>query len=400
VPVHKYLPSPGALAGHWDLNEEIVFLNHGSFGACPSAVLKHREMLLRRAERDPMEFLLEFHQPLKRELTALLESFTGAQPGSIVMVENATTGINTILRNLPVEPGDSILVTDQEYFSSANALEILADDLGLSVVKVHIPWPVKPDTLLESFERALKPGVRYALVDHIVSSSGVVMPLKEIIELLGSRGIETIVDGAHGPGQIPLDLSKLGCMAYTGNCHKWMGSPRSAALLYVRPDFQAGFRPLVISHLPGEFSTDLSDFQLFFAWNGTPDPTPELSVTYAMDFMQGLLPGGWGQIMEQNRGLALKARDLICTELGTEPPCPESMVGSMASVTLPGEIPLAGRSLHWVDPLQRTLRDRYGIVIPVTRIGSARLLRVSSQLYNSEEQYKYLAYSLRKIFTG
>ena len=402
MPVHNSLPSPGALSGHWDLNEEIVFLNHGSFGACPSAVIKHREMLLRMAERDPMEFLLGLHQPLKRQLTATLESFTGAQPGSIVMVENATTGINTILRNLPVEPGDSVLVTDQEYFSSANALEILAEDMGLSLIKVEIPWPVKPDTVLEAFEKAAESGARYALVDHAVSSSGVVLPLKEIIELLGEKGIETIVDGAHGPGQLPLDLSELGCLAYTGNCHKWLASPRSAALLYVRPDFQTDFRPLVISHLPGELDTGLSDFQLFFAWNGTPDPTPELSVPFAMNFMQELLPGGWDQIMEQNRTLVLKARKHICTALGTDPPCPESMVGSMASITIPGVIPEKGRSLHWIDPLQRSLRDRYGIVVPVTRIrnGNVRLLRISAQLYNSEEQYEYLADSLMEILKG
>jgi len=399
VPVPNSFPFPGTLAGHWNLSKEIVFLNHGSFGACPDDVLQYREMLLRRVEADPMEFLLEVHQPLRKELIARLESFTGAQPGSIVMVENATTGINTILRNLPVRRGDSILVTDQEYFSSANALKGLAYDLGLNLVKVEIPWPVEEDSVLDSFERSAVPGTRFALVDHVVSASGVVLPLDRIIKLLKEKGIETIVDGAHGPGQLHLELAELGCMAYTGNCHKWMGSPRSAAILYVRPDFQPGFRPLVISHLPGEIAYDASDYQLYFTWNGTPDPTPELAVSKSMDFMQGLLPGGWDQIRKRNRDLVLKARHIVSDVIGTDPPCPESMVGSMASVTLPGSPSFLGTTLHWMDPLQRELRNRYGIVVPVTRIrvGSVRLLRLSAQLYNSEDQYRYLADSLRDL---
>lgn len=396
------LPAPGPLAGHWNLGDDIVFLNHGSFGGCPSEVMKHREKLLWELAGDPMEFLLKRHQPLLGELTAALEDFTSAQPGSIVMVENATTGINTILRNLPLKRGDSVMVADQEYFSSANALRVLAEDLGLSVIKVEIPWPADPESVLAAFQQAVEPGVRYAVVDHAVSSSGIVLPLKEIIGLLNSHGIGTVVDGAHGPGQLPLDLSGLGCVAYTGNCHKWLCSPLTSALLYVRPDYQEGFRPLVISHLPDEFDYGCSDFKVYFSWNGTPDPTPVLSVPSAMDYMEGLLPGGWEEVMDTNRSLALEGRDLICSALGTEPVCPDSMVGSMASAVIPGPVPPRGRGLHWTDPLQKSLRDDYGIVVPVTRIrdGSVRLIRISAQLYNSIEQFEYLADALRAILRG
>lgn len=397
MPAPDGLPVPGLLSGLWGLKESIVFLNHGSFGVCPLAVQRYREKLLRHIEEDPMEFLLELHQPLLRDLTSALEGFTRAQPGSIVVVENATTGINTVLRNLPAVPGDLVMVTDQEYFSSQNALTVLAGEKGLGTVKVDIPWPVTEDSMLEAFEQAVRPGVRYAVVDHIISASGIVLPLKKLITLLWSHGIETIVDGAHGPGQVSLDLRELGCLAYTGNCHKWLCSPRSAALLYVRPDFQKNFRPLVVSHLPGEFDTDLSDYSLYFSWNGTPDPTPALSVPAALDFMGSVLPGGIEQVMCENRKLVLEARRHICSVLGVEPPCPESMVSSMAAVPLPGAAFTAGRNPYRIDPLQKYLRDEWSAVVPVTTIrnGTVRLLRLSAKLYNSMEQYEYLARALK-----
>jgi len=400
VSVPEGFPAPGEADRFWSLSEDIVLLNHGSFGACPGPVLDHREELLRLIEQDPMEFLLERHQPLLDDTLSVIEQFTGAVKGSIVLVENATTGINTVLRNLSFNPGDSILVSDQEYFSSANALEETADRLGVRVITVRLPYPVESeDEILDSFAMALDPSVRFALVDHAVSSTGMVLPLKGIIDLLKDRGVETIVDGAHGPGQLDLDLNGLGCLAYTGNCHKWLCGPRSSALLYVRPDFQISFKPLVISHLPRELNTQLSDYQLYFRWNGTPDPTPGLSVPFTIRFMGSLLPGGWRDITDRNRQMALDARDLLCRYLGTAPPCPESMVGSMAAVPL-GEGTGPGRKhLHWTDPVQNALKKNFGIIVPVTEIqqGKHKLLRISAQVYNSIEQYSYLAESLRDV---
>ncbi len=397
------LPRGSGFSRHWCLKESIAFLNHGSFGACPRAVMNERAELLETIEGDPMEFLLERHQPLLRQALSRIEDFTGAEPGSIVMVENATTGINTILSNLRLSRGDSIMVSDQEYFSSNNALRETARVLGLNVVTVELPYPVpSEDSILDAFAGALVPGVKFALVDHIVSSTGMVLPLGRIIELLHGSGVETIVDGAHGPGQVPLDLRELGCLAYTGNCHKWLCSPRSAALLYVRPDFQQGFRPLVLSHLPEEFETDLSDFQVFFAWNGTPDPTPALMVPRAIRHMEGMVKGGWSSIMSMNREKALFGRNILCKALGADPPCPETMVGSMAAVTLPGTVRTPARPVNWTDPVQNRLKEEFGIIVPVTEIrgGEIRIIRISAQLYNSPEQYSWLGDSLRAIMGG
>jgi len=366
VTVPEWFPGGSDLAGHWLLDDSIVFLNHGSFGACPAQAVGYREMLLRQSEHDPMEFLLTTHQPVLERCLSRLEQFINAPECSIVMVENATTAVNTVLRNLPPGEGDTVLVTDQEYFSSANALETVARDRGFRIKKVELPYPVlSEDSILERFSDAVDPSVRFALVDHIVSSTGMVLPLKGIVHLLAEKGIETVVDGAHGPGQVNLDMKELGCLAYTGNCHKWLCSPRSAALLYVRPDFQNEFRPLVISHLPEEFNSSLSDFQIYFRWNGTPDPTPEMTIPFTMDLMESFHPEGWDGIMRRNRATVLQGWKFLCEKLNVEPPCPDSMVGSMASVPLEGLVETGPVDLHWTDPLQRRLKEEFSIIVPV-----------------------------------
>ena len=381
----------------WAFRDGITFLNHGSFGACPVPVLEKREQLLRQIELDPMEFMLNDYQPLRCSALEALTQFTGAEKDSLVFVENCTTGINTILQNIPLMPGEKILVMDQEYFSSMNALREIAGRKGAVVQLIHLPCPVSSrEEILEAVAAAITPKTRFALIDHVVSSTGMVLPLKNIIDLLSSFGIKTIVDGAHGPGEVPLDLKNLGCMAYVGNCHKWLCSPRSSAVLYVSPEFQNSFLPLVISHIPSDFDTELSDFQLYFSWNGTPDPTPALCVPCSIDFMAALHSGGWQGVMDSNRELALKAREILCSVTGAEPVCPDSMVGAMAAVPLEWYTPDVSRETDWIDPLQKWLKQEKGIVVPVTDIqgGKARMIRLSAQMYNTIHQYQYLAEAL------
>lgn len=381
----------------WAFGNGITFLNHGSFGACPVPVLERRERLLRQIELDPMGFMLSDYQPLRCSALEVLTEFTGAEKDSLVFVENCTAGINTILRNIPVMPGEGILVTDQEYFSSMNALREIAGRKGAVVQPIHLPFPVSDqEEILEAVVAAITPETRFALIDHVVSSTGMVLPLKKIIDLLSDFGIKTIVDGAHGPGEVPLDLKNLGCMAYAGNCHKWLCSPRSSAVLYVNPEFQRNFLPLVISHVPSDFDTELSDYQLYFSWNGTPDPTPALCVPCSIDFMAALHPEGWQGVMDSNRELALKAREILCSATGAEPVCPESMVGAMAAVPLEWYTQEVSREPDWIDPLQKWLKQEKGIVVPVTDLkgSKAKMIRLSAQMYNTIHQYHFLAEAL------
>ncbi|MGH7358564.1 MAG: aminotransferase class V-fold PLP-dependent enzyme, partial [Candidatus Rokuibacteriota bacterium] len=236
---------------------------------------------------------------------------------------------------------------------------------------------------------------RLALVDHVTSPTGLVLPIERLVRELASRGVDALVDGAHAPGMVPLDLGALGAAYYTGNCHKWVCAPKGAAFLCVRPDRQAGVRPLVISHGANSGRTDRSRFRLEFDWLGTLDPTAYLTVPEAIRYMGSLLPGGWPALMAHNRGTALAARDRLCAALDVPPPAPDSMIGSLAAVPVPwdfGYVPKDGEP----DPLHTVLFDRFGLELPVFTWPalSVRILRVSAQLYNTAADYDRLAGAL------
>ncbi|MBM3986024.1 MAG: aminotransferase class V-fold PLP-dependent enzyme, partial [Planctomycetes bacterium] len=213
---------------------------------------------------------------------------------------------------------------------------------------------------------------------------------------LQARGVDVLVDGAHAPGMLPLDLSRLGAAYYTGNAHKWLCAPKGCALLHVRADRQAGLAPLVTSHGANSPRTDRSRFQLEFDWPGTHDPTPYLVLPEALQFLGGLLPGGWPALQAANRSLALRARDLLCAALGVPPPAPDTLLGSLAAVPLPdGD----GRPLgppSFLDPLQERLFREHAIEVPVFTWPARpqRLIRVAAQAYNTPAQYERLAGAL------
>lgn len=386
-------PPPGG----WLLDPGVVYLNHGSFGACPLWVAEYREKLLREAEAEPMDFLV---RRLQGELTLqlrALEDFLGASCGSLVFTDNTTTGINSVIRSMGLRPGDTVLVSNRAYFSTRNALLEEAARAGARVKTVAYTSRVgHPGELVQQTLDALDPSVRFAVLDHIESPTGMVFPLGETVRALRERGVETAADGAHGPGHLPMNLEELGCAWYVGNCHKWICSPRSAAVLHVREDYRASTRPAVTSHVPEDFLPGPDPLRVMFDWSGTPDPTPRLCVRATLEHMASRHPGGWPGIMERNRKLALEARALLLDATCAESPCPDSMVGCMAAVTLPPLESPGPRSMDWFDPVQQALRDR-GFEVPVIQAAGERFLRVSAQLYNAPGQYRDLAAALREI---
>jgi isopenicillin-N epimerase len=241
---------------------------------------------------------------------------------------------------------------------------------------------------------------RLALVDHVTSPTGMVLPIERLVAELNDRAIDVLVDGAHAPGMVALDVPALGAAYYSGNCHKWLCAPKGSAFLWVRRDRQAAVHPLTISHGANAPMRERSRFRLEFDWTGTSDPTAWLTVPKAIAYVGGLLPGGWPAVMARNRHLALEARRLLCAAVGTPPPCPEEMIGSLASVRVAdGPSDVGWRRL---DPLQRRLFDEWRIEVPVMTWPAAprRLLRVSAQLYNSRAQYERLAEALGKALAA
>jgi isopenicillin-N epimerase len=396
------LQKPAARRSLWWLDPAVTFLNHGSFGACPKAVLEYQNSLRRELEREPVSFMVRELEPLLDKARAALARFVGAKPRNIAFVANATSGVNAVLRSLTFRDGDEILVTDHEYNACRNVVDYVAEQSGARVVVARIPFPLAGDELvIEPILAAITPRTRIALVDHVTSQTALVLPLERIVSEVESRGIPVLVDGAHAPGMVPLSLQKLGASYYTGNCHKGICAPKGAALLYIREDRQEGIRPTVISHGANSPRTDRSRFLIEFGWTGTWDPTAMLSVPFALEFMGSLLPGGWPEVMRRNRELALAARRLLAEALEIELPCPGEMIGSIASLPIADAASVkAPKSPLYLDEIQERLFRKFKIEVPVIPWPAPpkRLLRISAQLYNSLPEYERLAVALKKEF--
>jgi isopenicillin-N epimerase len=391
-------PDPSPLSSHWTLDPEVTFLNHGAFGACPREVLALQSEIRARMERDPIDFMVRALEPLLDEARNRLADFLHVDPDDLAFVDNATAGVNTVLRSLDFRPGDELLTTDHGYNACINALDAVASRSGARVVIARVPFPLRgPEEVSHAVLGAVTGRTRLVLVDHVTSATGIVFPLQSLVAALQARGIEVLVDGAHAPGMVPVDLAALGAAYYSGNCHKWLCAPKGAGFLHVRRDRQASIRPLVVSHGANSTRTDRSRFRLEFDWTGTRDPSALLCVGASLALVGGLVPGGWEEVRQRNHALACRGRSLICEALGVAPPCPESMLGSLAAVELPKH-PRWPPGARDADPLQDMLFTRHRIEVPLYGWPGPerRWIRVSPHLHNSEPQYLFLAEALRE----
>jgi len=385
----------------WPLDPDVTFLNHGSFGSCPLAVQEFQRELRDRMERQPVKFFVRDLEELLDWARIRLAKFLGGKAENLVFVPNATSGVNAVLRSLTFEPGDELLVTDHEYNACRNALDFVAERTGAKVVVAKIPFPLaSAEEIIEAVMGAVTWRTRLALLDHVTSQTGLVLPIEFLVRELNARNVDTLVDGAHAPGMVPLDLHALNAAYYTGNCHKWICAPKGAAFLHVRADRQKAIRPLVISHGANSQRTDRSRYLIEFGWMGTGDPTAALSVPKAIEVVRSLRPGGWKEVMAHNRELALAARRKLCDALQIPLPCPDEFIGSLASVPIPdARSSKPSKNPLYLDPLQDRLLEEFGIEVPVIPWPAPpkRLLRVSAQLYNSLPQYEKLAGALKKL---
>ncbi|HEY0881507.1 MAG TPA: aminotransferase class V-fold PLP-dependent enzyme [Archangium sp.] len=372
----------------WQLDDSIHFLNHGSFGATPRAVLDHQRTLRDRLESEPVRFMVRELEPLLDASRSRLADFMGAQAGDLAFVGNATSGVNAVLRSLQFQPGDELVTTSHGYNACTNALHFVAERSGARVVIADLPFPVgDAQAIVDAVLAVVTPQTKLVLIDQITSPTALILPIDALVKTLEERGVPVLVDAAHAPGQVPLHLDATGASFTTGNLHKWVCAPKGCAFLHVRRDRQASVRPTVISHGANSKRTDRSRFQLEFDWVGTQDPTPFLCVPTALDVMGSMVPGGWPALLQRNHDDAVAARATLLDALGTESPCPPSMLGAMASVVLP-RAP--------ADLGERLFHD-FRIEVPVIPFAGKTLVRVSLQRHVRPGDVPALVEALRKL---
>ena len=384
------------LAKHWIFDSSRVFLNHGSFGACPDFVIEEQRMWQDLMEKEPVRFFEELMPDLLAKSRAALGEFLSCDANDLAFVSNATSGVNTILRSLHFEQGDEILVPNHAYQACRNTIDFVARRWGATVVEVAIPFPIDgPQVIIELMKSACTERTKLVMIDTVTSPTGLRIPFEELTEFFEGRGVEVLLDAAHGIGMIPLSLEELGASYVTSNCHKWLCAPKGSAFLYVRNDKQSKIQPLTISHGHTFPLGDTTRFRHEFDWTGTQDISGWCAIPAVIDGMAKLVNGGWEAIMQHNHDLAIKGRDILCGSLGIEQPCPNEMIACISTIQLPGEIP-AKEKMHEPDPLHHVLSEIYNIQVPVWSWPSpeGRYLRISAQLYNSVEQYELLADAL------
>ncbi len=372
------------LRDRWSLESGMRFLNHGSFGATPIAVQQVQEDWRRRMERQPVRFMRELG-PRLRAAAARLAAFVGADADGLVFVENATQGANAVLRSLRFRPGDRIVATDHIYNAVRTTLAHLAERAGIVVDTVALGLPVaSAEAVVAAVDAALAAApTRLLVIDHVASASALVLPAAELVARAHARGVPVLVDGAHAPGMLDLDVGALGADWYVGNCHKWLCAPKGAGFLHAAPHARADLHPTTVSH------GYLDGLAAEFDWIGTRDPSSWLSVPAAIDFHEEL---GGAALRARNHGLATAAAAALAAELGTETGAPAGLFGSMATVRLPTDGD-PGR----VGPIGDALWQRHRIEVPVMPLAGRLWLRLSAAAYTDPQDFSGLAEAVRDV---
>ncbi len=365
------------------LDPDVVFLNHGSFGACPRRVFEAYQRYQLELERQPVDFLARDRRypALIDDARTRLGDYVGAEAGDLVFVPNATTGLNAAARSLALEPGDEVLAPVGEYGAVDMLWRYVCGRARAHYVTRPVPLGAGPEEALETLWAGVTPRTRVVVASHVSCFTGAVLPVEELCRRAREHGLLSIVDGAHAPGQIPLDLEAVGADVYAGNCHKWLCAPKGSAFLYVRPERQELIEPLIVSW-DWEEETGFAARQ---RWEGTRDPAAWLAVPDAIDFQA---EHDWDGVRARCHDLALQAWARIAELLGVPPATPDSFV-QMVAVALPPCDPWA---------VQRLLFDEHRIEVLGQRLAETPLLRISFQAYNDAGDLEALVSALAEIF--
>jgi isopenicillin-N epimerase len=375
-----------AIRPEWALDWRHLAVNHGSFGAAPKAVLAAQEEWRQRLEARPSYFMRCILPVALRESADAVAAFVGAAGQDVALIDNATTGCNAVLHSLAFAPGDEILLFSHAYGAVRNTAIYVAERSGARIVEAAVPFPgTEADALLASFAGAITARTRLAVIDHITSPSALLLPVERLVRSAQAHAVPVLVDGAHGPGQVALDLTALGADWYVGNCHKWMMAPKGCGFLWARADRQQGLHPTTISHGFG------GGFLAEFDWTGTRDPSACLAVPAAIDFLRRL---GGSALLVRNAALARQAGLLLADRLGTEIGAPAALGAAMALVRLP----LGGAATtERAKALRLRLLEEFATDAPLHALAGAIWVRLSAQAYNELEDYEKLAEICRKL---
>jgi isopenicillin-N epimerase len=378
------------------LDPDIVFLNHGSFGACPAEVFETYQRWQRELERNPVEFLGRRSAGLLRSARERLAGLLGASAADLVFVPNATTGVNTVARSLQLRPGDEVLATDHEYGACDATWQRVCQDAGAHYRRVAIPLPFDELAWAAQIMNAAGPRTRLIFASHVTSTTALIFPVAALCAQARQRGIATLIDGAHAPGHVTVDLSAMGADFYTGNCHKWLCAPKGSAFLHVRPERQAAIDATVVSwgyvaegaqgagggHTGFDAYTGITRLERRLQWQGTRDIAAYLAVTAAIDFQAR---HDWPAWRARCHALACETLHRMRARNGLPPAGPDTAYGQM--VTLPvGATDAEG--------LRRWLFEHHRIEVPVTRHEGAVFVRLSVQAYNTQTDLDALVQAL------
>ncbi|KAF5712837.1 isopenicillin N epimerase [Fusarium mundagurra] len=384
--------------GEWQIQKDIIYLDNGAFGSCPKSVVEKQKNIRQRIEENPHEFFERSYVSGLEASRRSLADFLHVDYRDIFLLPGATHAMNVVIQSLRLDPDDEILTTNVAYSSMRMALDHVAKRDGAHIVVVDVPLLVTgPEDVMQRILAGVTPRTRFAVIDHIPSRTGLVLPAKQIVKELESRGVDTLVDGAHAPGMIHLDLEDINAAYYVANCHKWMCAPRGIGFLHVRRDRAQNIKPLVIARSPYVVGKSKhSVLEHIFGWMGTYCPSAMLSLPSAIDHLNTVMPGGYSDLTSRNHDLAVLARRIVCKAIGVDIPCPDSMIAAMATIPLPDS---PGPEQEGMLPIQQALWKEHGIVIPVYSWPSypKRVVRLSVQAYNTLDQYLKLADCLRIV---
>jgi len=370
------------------LNPNVVFLNHGSFGACPRPVFEVYQQWQLELERQPVEFLGRRFGTLMGEAREALGPYLGAAPDDLVYIPNATTGVNIVARSLPLAPGDEVLSTDHEYGACERTWRFVCEKRGARYLRQPVPVPLEsPEQVVEAVWSGVTRRTKVLYLSHITSPTALILPIAELIRRARACGILTVIDGAHAPGQIPLALDALGADFYTGNAHKWMLAPKGAAFLYARREVQSLLEPLVVSwgwqaERPGPSRfIDEQEYQ------GTRDIAAYLSVPAAIRFMA---EHDWSSVRAECHALLCEIGKRLSALVGLPllAPLTEDWCVQMAAFPLPA---------CDASVLQNRLYTEYGVEVPIIEWRGRQYIRVSVQAYTTREDGAVLLQALEEL---